>query len=144
MRILVRGRVPSPGALRELASCPDTHDRGVAWSWSVSAVLGDGVIEDVLVSTEESVVDASSERVDLAGETVRVDVPAGQEVVLVTMCSPVDVAADDGWGTTLHPGDVLVSDGESQRVLDLRAPAEARLHVIRLRWKDGRPMRWVP
>lgn len=144
MRVLVRALRPHEAGLRELASCPDTHDRGVAWSWSLSAVVGDERIEEVLVTTEESTVEASSDEVTVQPDPLCLEVPAGQEVVLVAAGSGIDVAADDGWCATLAVGDVLVSDGEAQRALVLSSPAATRLHVVRLRWKDGRPMRWVP
>ena len=143
MRILVRAARPlEPGPV-ELCSCPDTHDRGVAWSWSVSAIVGSDDIDDVLVSGDDAHVEIASERLDVT-DALDVSAHAGEEVVIVVMRDTVELRAEDGWRARLASGDVLVSDGEQPRHLEVSAQGGARIHVVRLRWRDARPMRWVP
>ena len=144
MRVLVRAPRPLQPGPAELCSCPDTHDRGVAWSWSVSGMVGDGGLDDVIVSDDDARVSAESSRVELGGGPMDLDLASGEELVLVVMREDVELLAEDGWRASLGAGDVLVSDGEQERRLQVSGADGATVHVVRLRWREDRPMRWVP
>lgn len=107
-------------------------------------MVGSDGVDDVLVSDDDEQVHAVSTRLDLVGDAMDIEAPSGEELVLVVMRDSVEVRADDGWRARLSPGDVLVSDGEQRRHFAVSAEDRARVQVVRLRWRDARPMRWVP